>query len=86
MKVIKIGVKKYIETEAIAANGGDITCSVPTSLPPDRQKTTFPCLSYESYSTVKIDKNMVTPLPRFYTVHRFCFKRAGFHLTKCGIM
>ena len=86
MKVIIIAVKKYFGTEAIAVNGGDITCSVPISLPTDRQQTTFPCLSYGSYSTVKIDKNIVTPLPRYYAVHRFCFKRAGFHLTKCGIM
>jgi hypothetical protein len=86
MKVIIIAVKKYFGTEAIAVNGGDITCSVPISLPTDRQQTTFPCLSYGSYSTVKIDKNTEISNPRFYAVHRFCFGRADFHLTKCGIM
>ncbi len=65
MKVIIIVVKNYFGTKAIAVNGGDITCSVPISLPTDRQQTTFPCLSYGSYSTVKIDKNTKIPRPDF---------------------
>ena len=73
-------------TEAIALNGGEISCSVLICLPPICNRPLLSvCLTGTPF-IVKVNKNTEIPAPRFYAVHRFYYERADFHLTKHRIL